>query len=186
MPFGLSNYKKLLLNVPKELFVNGLLAAIFWTSTAINPQDSIINNVSIKSSDEFRAWSYSTLEYQKEYVGNEIQFDFGHDFSNGPLQRITSISMTDDLGTWLGHGFYNEIEFFENFSLGFSFIPGAYYEGKEVDLGGWIMFRSGVQLNYNFLEDFSVSFAFDHRSSGDIWRFNPGLETWQIKFRTYL
>jgi hypothetical protein len=166
--------------------VNGLLAAIFWTSAVINPQASIIDSISAKPSEVFTSTGLALLEYQKEIIGTEIQFDFGHKFTNGPLQRITSVSLTDQLGTWVGHGFYNEIEIPNNFSFGFSFLPGLYHQVDEVDLGGWIMFRSGVQLNYDFSEEFSISFCYDHRSSGDIWDFNPGLETWQIKFRSYI
>tara|TARA_Y200000002_G_scaffold295733_1_gene250232 strand:- start:268 stop:768 length:501 start_codon:yes stop_codon:yes gene_type:complete len=166
--------------------VNGLLAAIFWTSTVVSPQGSIVDSFSVRPADEFRGWSYSALEYQKEFVGIETQFDIGHDFSNGPLQRITSMSLTDDLGAWLGHGFYNEIGISEKYSLGFTFLPGVYHQADEVDLGGWIMFRSGVQLNYQVLDNFYLAISYDHRSSGDIWTFNPGLETWQIKFRTYI
>ena len=166
--------------------MNGLLAAIFWTSTVVSPQGSIVDSFSVRPADEFRGWSYSALEYQKEFVGIETQFDIGHDFSNGPLQRITSMSLTDDLGAWLGHGFYNEIGISEKYSLGFTFLPGVYHQADEVDLGGWIMFRSGVQLNYQVLDNFYLAISYDHRSSGDIWTFNPGLETWQIKFRAYI
>ena len=166
--------------------MNGLLAAIFWTSAVINPQASVLTGMSEKPSATFRSIGFSSLEYQKDFVGTEIQLDLAHKFSNGPLQRVSSLSVTDQMGTWVGHGFYNEINIPDNFSIGFSFLPGVYHRGNEVDLGGWLMFRSGVQLNYNLSDRVSISICFDHRSSGDIWNFNPGLETWQIKFRSYL
>ncbi len=166
--------------------MNGFLAAIFWTSAFVSPHGSIFDDVSAKPSGEFRTLSFSTLEYQKQIVGSELQVDLAHGFSNGPLQRISSLSVTDDLGIWFGHGFYNEISLFEKSSLGLSFVPGLYYQADEVDLGGWIMFRSGVQLNYELQDNFFISICFDHRSSGDIWKYNPGLESWQIKFRTYI
>ena len=56
-------------------------------------------------------------------------------------------------------------------------MPGFYLKGDEVDLGGWIMFRSGVEIMLDVDEKYTLSFGFDHRSSGDIWKYNPGMET---------
>ena len=166
--------------------MNGLLAAIFWTSAVINPNGSIANSLAVERAEEFTSYGLSVLEYQNQEVGSGIQLNFGHDTTYGPLQRMTSVSLTDQVGFWVGHGFYNEIDLFDKFSAGFSFVPGLYNRANEVDLGGWLMFRSGLQVNYNISEKYSVSVSFDHRSSGDIWEFNPGLETWQIKLRSYL
>ena len=50
----------------------------------------------------------------------------------------------------------------------------------EEDLGGWIMFRSGIELEYTLNNDWKISIGYDHRSSGDIWEYNPGMETVKI------
>ena len=42
------------------------------------------------------------------------------------------------------------------------------------------MFRSGVELEYKVSSDWNISVGYDHRSSGDIWEYNPGMET--LKF----
>ena len=42
------------------------------------------------------------------------------------------------------------------------------------------MFRSGVELEYKVNYDWHVALSYDHRSSGDIWKYNPGMET--LKF----
>ena len=39
------------------------------------------------------------------------------------------------------------------------------------------MFRSGIELEYQIGNFWKISVAYDHRSSGDIWKYNPGLET---------
>ena len=39
------------------------------------------------------------------------------------------------------------------------------------------MFRSGIELEFKLDNLWNISFAYDHRSSGDIWKYNPGLET---------
>ena len=46
-----------------------------------------------------------------------------------------------------------------------------------MDLGGWLMFRSGIELEYKIGKLWNMSIAYDHRSSGDLWKYNPGLET---------
>ena len=43
------------------------------------------------------------------------------------------------------------------------------------------MFRSGIEVGMKVNESWSISMAYDHRSSGDLWKYNPGLETWQIR-----
>ena len=42
------------------------------------------------------------------------------------------------------------------------------------------MFRSGLELEYNIDPRWKVSLCYDHRSSGDIWEYNPGMETIKI------
>ena len=166
--------------------MNGFLAALFWTSTIVSPNASIIDGLLKKPAQPFRNYSYSVLEYNKELVGSEIQISQSRPFTNGPLQGVVSLSMTDQRGFWAGYGFYNDFDLTQDFDIGFSFIPGVYSRGDEVNLGGWLMFRSGLHLNYSLTENTSISLSYDHRSSGDLWKFNPGLETWQMTFRNYI
>ena len=42
------------------------------------------------------------------------------------------------------------------------------------------MFRSGIELEYEIHSDWKISFGYDHRSSGDLWDYNPGMETIKI------
>ena len=62
----------------------------------------------------------------------------------------------------------------------FDFFPGIYLQNGEEDLGGWIMFRSGIELEYSINDDWNISLGYDHRSSGDLWNYNPGMETVKI------
>ena len=55
-------------------------------------------------------------------------------------------------------------------------------KNDEEDLGGWIMFRSGIELEYSLNNDWKISIGYDHRSSGDIWEYNPGMETVENKY----
>ena len=166
--------------------MNGFLAALFWTSTVVTPDNSILNGVEKKVTPPYQSLSYNTVEYQKEIVGQEIQYSRHSGLSVGPLKVVASSSLTDDNGLWFGYGFYNEFKLSKEFGFGFSFLPGVYSRGSEVDLGGWLMFRSGIELNYVLNNNMTVTISYDHRSSGDIWAFNPGLETWQIGIRSYI
>ena len=105
-----------------------------------------------------------------------------HTFLSSTSQAATkSISLTDQGGLWLGYGFIRKVELNHAFNLNFDFFPGVYVKNNEEDLGGWIMFRSGIELEYLINTDWKISLGYDHRSSGDIWEYNPGLETIQIK-----
>ena len=65
----------------------------------------------------------------------------------------------------------------DKIDLNFDFFPGIYFQNNEVDLGGWLMFRSGIELEYSLNSDWKISIGYDHRSSGDLWKYNPGMET---------
>ena len=93
------------------------------------------------------------------------------------IQPAYSISITDQGGLWLGSGFIKKVKLNDKFNLNFDFLPGVYLQNNEVDLGGWLMFRSGIELEYKIGKLWNMSIAYDHRSSGDLWKYNPGLET---------
>ena len=166
--------------------MNGFLAAMFWTSTLITPDQLGLSNGEIEEPLPFNLAGYSRLEFQKDTIGQELQYVRGHDIFYGDLQAVSSFSITDQGGIWFGHGLYNELALNDIVSVGLSFIPGVYIQGDEVDLGGWLMFRSGLECILPINSTSSISISYDHRSSGDIWPFNPGLESWQVRLRTYM
>ena len=100
----------------------------------------------------------------------------------GPLQRGQSVSVTDQGGVWVGYGFIRKLSLNDTFTFNFDFFPGVYLKNGEEDLGGWLMFRSGIELEYTVDADWKVTLGYDHRSSGDIWDYNPGMETIKISF----
>ena len=117
------------------------------------------------------------VEFQDKIVGSELQYSYYLNRKYGPVQPGYSVSITDEGGSWFGAGFIKKVNLSDNFNLNFDFFPGIYIKNNEVDLGGWLMFRSGIELEYQFGNLWNVSIAYDHRSSGDIWKYNPGLET---------
>ena len=85
------------------------------------------------------------------------------------------MSITDEGGLWLGYGFIKKVNLTRSFNLNFDLFPGIYVQNNEVDLGGWLMFRSGIELEYEFGSLWNISIAYDHRSSGDIETINVSL-----------
>lgn len=98
---------------------------------------------------------------------------------------VIDFSVTEKGGAWLGLGLYQQFDFeiagVPAFA-GFSFAPGAYLQGRDVDLGFPLEFRSGLEFGLRFQNDWQLSLSYDHRSNGDISAVNPGLETLQIRF----
>ena len=166
--------------------MNGTLAAIFFASSLLDPEVSLATSISQMESSPYRAAGLGQLEFQRKHIGSELNWISGGEISYGPLQRVTSFSLTDESGFWLGTGFTNPIKINDLFSFRFSFLPGVYIKGNEVDLGGWLMFRSVTAVELSLADDFVLSLAYDHRSSGDVWSYNPGLETWQFQLVRYL
>ena len=152
----------------------------------MSSENGPLNTIKVNPVPVFDAVGYSRLEFQKNDIGQEVQILKSHKKTYAGMRSVSSISITDQGGLWFGHGFYNELRLNENLNIGLSFLPGIYARGKEVDLGGWLMFRAGVEFIIPVSLGSSISFSYDHRSSGDIWSYNPGLETWQIRFRTLL
>ena len=118
--------------------------------------------------------TFSKVEFQDKIVGSELQYSHYLNRKYGPIQPGYSISITDQGGLWFGSGFIKKVNLNNNINLNFDFFPGIYVKNKEVDLGGWLMFRSGIELEYSINNYWNISIAYDHRSSGDLWEYNPG------------
>ena len=160
----------------------GIYAVLFSISTILSYDNPIVNGFPESVAKSEIKYTFSAVEFQDKIVGQEIQYSFYESKKFGPLQRGSSISLTDQGGLWLGYGFIRKVELHHSLNLNFDFFPGIYANNNEEDLGGWIMFRSGIELEYSINADWKISFGYDHRSSGDIWKYNPGLETIKISF----
>ena len=155
----------------------GIYAVLFSISTILSYENPIENGFPQSVAKSYVKHSMSAVEFQNKIVGQEVQYSFYENKKFGPLQRGRSISLTDQGGLWLGSGFIRRVELNHAFNLNFDFFPGVYIKNNEEDLGGWIMFRSGIELEYSLDTEWKISLGYDHRSSGDIWKYNPGLET---------
>jgi hypothetical protein len=162
--------------------LNGIIALAFWTSTFLNPEASILDGVNRVPAASEHTISVSEIWFQKETIGSEVALSRSANYSFGPLQPVASLSRTDQNAFWVGAGFANTINISEKYRLKLRFVPGVYAKGNDVNLGGWLMFNSEIGLERNISDHWSISIAFDHRSSGDLWSYNPGMETVKLRF----
>ncbi len=158
----------------------GIYAVLFSISTILSHENPIEKGFPETVAESYRKYTWSSVEFQNEIVGKEIQYSFYENKKFGPLQRGSSISVTDQGGLWFGYGYIRKVELNDALNLNFDFFPGVYLKNSEEDLGGWIMFRSGIELEYSLNSDWKISLGYDHRSSGDLWDYNPGMETVKI------
>ena len=158
----------------------GIYAVLFSLSTIISYESPIRNGFPEGVAESYEKYTWSDVEFQDKIVGKEIQYSFYEEKKFGPLQRGQSISITDEGGLWAGVGFIRKVELSDAFNFNFDFFPGVYIKNGEEDLGGWLMFRSGLELEYRINSNWKVSLGYDHRSSGDLWDYNPGMETLKI------
>ena len=158
----------------------GIYAVLFSVSTILSFENPIKNGFPEGPAESYAKYSLSNVEFQNEIVGKEFQYSFYENKRFGPLQRGQSISVTDQGGIWVGYGFIRKVRLSNALHFNFDFFPGVYLKNNEEDLGGWLMFRSGLELEYTIDPLWRVSLCYDHRSSGDIWEYNPGMETIKI------
>ena len=158
----------------------GSYAVLFSIATITAAENPIRNGFPKVFTNPYEKITFSRVEFQNKIIGNELQYSYYLNRKYGPVQPGYSFSITDEGGSWFGSGFIKKVNLSDSFNLNFDFFPGIYIQNNEVDLGGWLMFRSGIELEYQFESRWNISVAYDHRSSGDIWKYNPGLETIQV------
>jgi hypothetical protein len=161
--------------------LNGIIASIFLASSVLHPTYPLTNGLEARVANEQNKFFFSKVEFQKAIISSEVGISKSQNIAYGPWQPVSMISITENGGVWGGYGIQTQIQLPYQMIIGFSFLPGVYAQSKEVDLGGWLMFRSGIELERHLSELWTISICYDHRSSGDLWEYNPGMETWQIR-----
>ena len=65
----------------------------------------------------------------------------------------------------------------------FSEMPGLYHNGSDTtDLGGPVEFRSLLGLGYHLTPASDLMLEVHHRSSADLYRYNPGVNGIGLRF----
>lgn len=120
--------------------------------------------------------------FQQSKTGEEIYYRRDTGKANGPFQHIWGFSLSNDGEAWVGAGqSWTQPYFNQRGYIQLHAMTGLHENGSGADIGGPIMFRSGIEVGYQAKNGTRIGFGFDHRSHLQIHGDNPGLET--IHFR---
>ena len=128
------------------------------------------------------AGSVGDVVFQEATVGEEFYLRKQTGLARGPFQLTYGASVTDAGGVWVGIGNTTTYTTANNrWYAQFHTMPGLYLKGDEVDLGGSIQFRSGIEIGYENRAGVRMGLSVDHRSNAGLDSRNPGLETVQFR-----
>ena len=119
-------------------------------------------------------------------IGSEVQYSHFAEKDNSPWKLGYSASVTDEGGIWIGGGILKRINIYEKINLNLSLMPGLYFKGNEIDLGGPIEFRSALEIEYKVNNKYGVGIGIDHRSNAEIYDYNPGMDAYKLVLYVYL
>lgn len=68
----------------------------------------------------------------------------------------------------------------DNWVLVPSYGVGLYHKDQEVDLGGELEFRTGLEISHRFDNDYRLGLTIFHLSNGKIYGSNPGTEALMV------
>jgi len=136
-------------------------------STAAQAADYLSLNVGEFAA--LRRANYHAGQFGAEYRFDEMGYGI-HPIVGG---FITSHDSTYGYGgfNWDVALLKNELYLVPNFAV------GAYSKGNGKDLGGALEFRSGIELDYQFVNAQQVGVALNHISNAGIYSHNGGEET---------
>jgi lipid A 3-O-deacylase len=171
----------------KGRYMNGILAVLFvilgpaqmWT------QYCDTGCLARGSADGGLQLNVNRTIFQGDWIGSELyaRYDLGHRY--GPFQPVFGASVTQSGDIWIGNGAAVEwsIGRRDQAFVELSLLPGFYQQGSGPDLGGLLEARSGIAVGYAFANGGTLALSFDHRSNADIYRTNPGLETFGLRYK---
>jgi hypothetical protein len=114
--------------------------------------------------------------------GAEVYLRYDTGLRTGPFGHAAGLSLGERGEIWAGYGatwrtgfgggpFYAELHA----------MTGLYEAGDGLDLGGPIVFRSGLELGWEAASGWRLGLAYDHRSNAGLYDRNPGVETVQLR-----
>ncbi len=165
--------------------MDGKIAILFWLMSLPGGEYTLDGiSTSRYNADDRMVVSVGSIDFQERTVGWEPRFTYMFDQVYGRFNPIIDVSISNSGAVWAGVGLYQQIDIHtlgQDFFAGFTFAPGIYFKGDDVDLGYPLEFRAGVELGIRFESSWQLSLSYDHRSNADISELNPGLETLQIR-----
>ena len=126
----------------------GIYAVLFSIATITSAENPIRNGFPSINTHPNEKVTFSLVEFQDKIIGSEFQYYHYLNRKYGPVQPGYSISITDKGGLgWVQASSKKNLN--NVVSLNFDFFPGIYIKNSEEDLGGWLMFRSGIELEFS-------------------------------------
>lgn len=119
------------------------------------------------------AFDVSQEDNEAVLYGIEYRFE---DMYYGLRPTVGGFATTDSSVYGYAGVHWDALEW-EGFYLTPNFVVGAYSEGDGKDLGHGVEFRSGIELSYDFYNEYRVGVAFNHLSNAGLGDDNPGTET---------
>lgn len=115
---------------------------------------------------------------------------FGLEYRFAPvwegLRPTLGANFSTDSALYGYGGFYYDLHLSDSWVFSPNVVAGAFSQGDGKNLGHWIQFRSGLELNYRFAKDRLLGLAFNHISNASLGDANPGAETLLISYHTPL
>ncbi|MDX2074039.1 MAG: acyloxyacyl hydrolase [Alphaproteobacteria bacterium] len=99
------------------------------------------------------------------------------------VRPMGGVSVTSDGGLYGYGGLHWDIEIVPGqWYISPNFAAGVYGNGDGKDLGGAIEFRSGIEFEYQMVNQHRVGVAFNHISNASIYDKNPGVEVLMLTY----
>jgi lipid A 3-O-deacylase len=111
-----------------------------------------------------------------------LSYNFNSEFWK--FSPVVEASVTTRGALWVGAGFRQQIDVKMgdlNGFVGFTFLPGFYAHGNDIDLGFPLEFSSGAEVGLKLPHKFQLSIAYNHRSNAGLGAINPGVETLYLR-----
>ncbi len=109
-----------------------------------------------------------------------LRYDFAR--HEGPFGFAAGASVAEEGEVWAGFGATYDLEIGDSgFFTELHFMPGLYADNGGFDLGGAVIFRSGIEFGYEAANGWRFGVGYDHRSNGGLYDQNPGVETVHLR-----
>ena len=108
-----------------------------------------------------------------------MRYDTG--YQTGPYGHVAGLSVGEQGETWVGYGLTYRTHLGQSgLYAELHLMPGLYLDSGGFDLGGWLAFRSGIEIGYETQTGVRYAVSYDHRSHAELFEANPGIETVQF------
>ncbi|WP_233416771.1 acyloxyacyl hydrolase [Halovulum marinum] len=162
---------------------DGTIAVLFWVfalgSAALDHADGLFER---EAAQRFGTVSVAAAQIDGRDAGTEGRVSWYPGVSYGPLRPVMEIGAGTDGGGYAGIGFAVQKELDLGpvpLFLGMEFVPGLWLGDAADRLGGAFTIRSGVEVGVRLgaMDGARLSVVMDHRSNGELYSDNAGLET---------